>query len=250
VAIKNYNNECLMTKHTDRSSIPAINAADFPLSFPYFTSGPIVISAYLGKRNKRRPAFGVVQAWRVDRDRYVILDQFRGRLKSKELEDVLNEYIEVCRPVAVLLAGTRGNQAFFAKIADRHPHVVHAIEWPDPDGAVAWLRALAEVIVGKRISIPADAPWRDVFVRQLCALPKSKSKALVRATMQFVVHAHYFAVPAKTERRFIAAGMAGYRAVVVDRQPGEGPGLGSDGREADKRSLTGPIFDIKTEVIY
>jgi len=61
---------------------------------------------------------------------------------------------------------------------------------------------------------------------------------------------HYFAVPAKTERRFIAAGMAGYRAVVVDRQPGEGPGLGSDGREADKRSLTGPIFDIKTEVIY
>ncbi len=238
-----------MSTNAEALSLPLIKAADFPVSFPDFTSGPIVISAYLGKRKKRRPAVSVVQAWRVDGERYVILDQFRGRVKSKELEDVLNECIEVCRPAAVLLAGAPGNRAFLTKIAHGRPHVVHVIE-QDPDGAAAWRRALAKVIVGKRISIPADAPWRDVFVRQLCALPNSKSKALVRATMQFVAHAHYFAVPAKTERRFIAAGMAGYRAVVLDRQPGQGPGMCSDGREADKRSLTGPIFDIKTEVIY
>jgi hypothetical protein len=231
-------------------TLPAINSADFRVAFAASTSAPKVVSAYLGGRKNGRRAVSVVQAWSVVGEHYVILDQFRGRVKSKELEDILNEYIEVFQPSAMLVPGAQSDRALLAKIAHRHPHVVHAIEWPDPDSAVAWLRALAEVIVGKRISIPADAPWRDVFVRQLCALPKSKSKALARATMQFVVHAHYFAVPAKTERRFIAAGMAGYRAVVVDRQPGERPGLGSDGREADKRSLTGPIFDIKTEVIY
>ena len=231
-------------------SLPQINAADFPACFSNFTHGAIVLSAYLGGRKKPRPAVSVIQAWRVVADGYVILDQFRGRTKSKELEDALNTYIELFRPAAVLLAGAPGNRARIAKIACQHRHLVHAIEPPDPDGAVVRLRALAEVIVGRRISIPADAPWRDVFVRQLCALPRSKSKALVRATMQFVAHAHCFAVPAPTERRAIAAGMVGHRPVTVARQPGEKPGLCSNGREATRRSWTGPIFHIKTEVIY
>ena len=44
--------------------------------------------------------------------------------------------------------------------------------------------------------------------------------------------------------------MIGFRAVTVDRQPGEQPGLCATGREAIMRRLAGPVFHIKTEVIY
>jgi len=238
-----------MKRHMRALNLPAISSAVFPIAFAKSKPAPIVISAYLGKRRKRRPGFSVVQAWCVTGKQHGMLEQFRGRAEFEKLEDILNEYIELFRPAAVLATSAPGNPALIAKIAYQLPHLVHAIE-PDRDSEAAWLRALTDVVVGKRISIPAGAPWRDVCVQQFRDLPASKSKALVRAAMQFVAHAHYFTAPATTERHTIAAGVAGLRAMTVDRQPGERPGLCSDGRDITKRSLAGPIFHITTEVIY
>ena len=144
--------------------------------------------------------------------------------------EALNLYIKLFRPVAVLATSASDNGALIAKVAHRHPHLVRAIEPPDRDGAIVCQRAFAELVVGQRIAVPADAPWREVFLRQLCELPESQSKALVRAAMQFVAHAHCFSVPATTQRRAIAAGVIGHRVVTVDGQRGERPGLCSDGR--------------------
>jgi len=245
----NYGNKSLVTTNTDPLNLPAIRESDFPAPFPDWRPGPIVISAHLGKPKKRQPGVSVIQAWRLGSERYVLLEQFRGSAESEELEDILNEYIELFRPASVLAGNTSGNRALIAKIVHLHPHLVHATE-PDRSCEAASLRALAEAIVGKRISIPTDAPCRDVCVRQLCALPASSSKALVRAAMQVVAYAHYFTMPAPTERRAMAAGVVGLHAVSVDRRWGEKPGLCSNGREITKRSLTGPVFNITTEVIY
>ena len=73
--------------------------------------------------------------------------------------------------------------------------------------------------------------------------------------MQFVAHADEFVVDefaaphAAPEKPGIAAAMIGSRAVSVDRQPGDQPGLCATGRKSIARRLAGPVFRITTEVI-
>lgn len=145
------------------------------------------------------------------------------------------------------------------RLVRRHPRLVKAVE-ADREAEDAQLHAFFDVVIERRISFPAEAAWRDLCVRQFCAVAKGKVSAAVRSAMQVVAHAHHFTMPTAhprrcavsgaTERPTIAAGMIGFRAVTVDRQPGERPGLCATGREAIMRGLTGPVFQIKTEVIY
>lgn len=237
--------------HTRAAKPTAISAADFPVPSSITKPGPTVLSIYLGKTAKpSRPQPGVLQAWRLARRQYVLLEQIRGRLESGELRSLLDEFIEAFGPVAVLVGGGRGNPALVARIASRYPNLVRRVQ-TDSGAKNVQVSALAAVIVNERIAIPADAPWRDRCVRRFCAISESKLNAQVRAAMQFVAHADEFAAPpAAIEKPAIAAGMIGFRAVTVDRQPGERPGLCSTGREAIMRRLAGPVFQIKTEVIW
>lgn len=146
-----------------------------------------------------------------------------------------------------------------AKLVHRHPHLVKAVE-ADCGSEDAQLRAFFDVVIERRISLPAEAAWRDLCVQQFCAAAKGKFSAAVRGAMQIVAHAHHFtvptshprrlAVPGTTERPAIASRMVGFRAVTVDRRRDERPGLWSAGHETTNRSFTGPIFHITTEVKY
>ncbi|MGB7098623.1 MAG: hypothetical protein WBD95_07630 [Xanthobacteraceae bacterium] len=253
-----------MTGNIHALDLPAITAGDFPSSV-YDTSvcdsnsAPIVISAYFGKSSDRRPAVSVIQAWSVGADQYVILDQFRGRADRDELEGTLERYVELFSPAAILAASAPGGRALIARIAHQHPHLIHPIE-RDRDSEAARLRALVNVVILKRICIPARAPWRELYLRQFCAVSKGKLRAAVRAAEQIVTHAHRFTVPTAHARRFaapatierpaVAVGRTRLSVMTLDRHPGQESGLCSTGREAIMRRLAGPILHIKTEVIY
>ena len=156
-------------------------------------------------------------------------------------------FIEVFRPAAVLVGGARCNAAPIARIARRYPHLVQALE-PDRSSKDEMLRALADAFIKKRVTLPADAPWRDRCVEQFCAIRQGKLSVAVRAAMQFVAHCPQFAAPAAIEKPGIAAAMIGFRAVTIERKPGE-PGLCASGRDAIIRRLTGPVFHIDVKVI-
>ena len=245
-----------MKRHNFTLDRPAITADDFPLTLPRWTSAPFVLSAYVGKSEEH---FSVLQAWRVTRDRYDLLDQFRERTEFDDFQDRLDEDIELYRPAAVLASSAPEGKALMARLLRRHPHLVEVVE-VDRGSEDAQLRALFEAVIERRISFPAEAPWRDLCVRQFCAAPKGKFRAAVRGAMQVVSHAHHLMVPTAhlrrcaapgvTERPAIAARMVGFRAVTVDRRHGERPGLWSAGHETANRLLGGPILHISTEVKY
>lgn len=247
------------TDHTRAAKPTAIRAADFPIPSSIAKPGPTVLSIYVGKTAKVRrpqPGVSVIQAWRLAREQYVLVEQVRERLEFDELQSLLEEFIDAFDPVAVLVGGARGNAALVARIASRYPNLVRRVQ-ADSAAQNAQLRALAAVIVNKRIAIPADAPWRDRCIRRFRAISEGKLNAQARAAMQVVAHADEFvahvdeftAPQAAPEKPGIAAGMIGFRAVSVDRQPGEQPGLCATAREAIVRRLAGPAFRIKTEVI-
>ena len=234
----------------------AITAAHFPFTLPGRTSAPFVLSAYVGKSERH---FSVVQSWRVTPDRYDLLDQFRKRTEFGDFQDHLDEYIALYDPAAVLASSAPGRKAPMLRLVRRHPRLVKAVE-ADREAEDAQLHAFFDVVIERRISFPAEAAWRDLCVRQFRAVAKGKVSAAVRGAMQVVAHAHHFTMPTAhprrcalagaTERPTIAAGMIGFRAVTVDRQPGERPGLCATGREAIMmRRLAGPVFHITTRVI-
>lgn len=142
------------------------------------------------------------------------------------------------------------------KITNQYPHLIHAIE-RDCELEVARLRALVDVIILQQICIPECAPWRELYLRQFCAVSKGKLRAAVRAAEQVVAHAHHFtvpttharrlAVPDATERPAVAVGLTSSSVMTVYRHPGQEPGLCSTGR---MRRLAGPVLHIKAEVIY
>ncbi len=233
---------------------PAITAAHFPFTLPGRTSAPFVLSAYVGKTERH---FSVVTSWRGTPDRSARHAPCRQRTEFGDFQDRLDEYIALYGPAAVLASSAPVGKALMARLIHRHPHLVKAVE-ADLGSEEAQLRAFFDVVIERRISFPAEAAWRDLCVRQFCAVAKGKVCAAVRGAIQVVAHAHQFtmptaqprrcAVPGATERLTIAAGMIGFRAVTVDRQPGERPGLCSTGREAIARRLAGPVFHIKTEI--
>ncbi|MGB7100283.1 MAG: hypothetical protein WBD95_16170 [Xanthobacteraceae bacterium] len=240
--------------------LPAITAGNFPSSihdvFLYNSnSAPIVISAYFGKSSERRSSVSAIQAWRLARRQYTLLEQVRGRLNTGELRSLLDEFVEAFGPVAVLVGGGRRNPALVARISSRYPNLVRRVQ-ADSAAQNGQLRALAAVIVNKRIAIPADAPWRDRCVRRFCAISEGKLNAQILAAMQFVARADEFvahvdeftAPQAAPEKPGIAAAMIGFRAVTIEAKPGE-PGLCASGRDAIIRRLTGPVFHIDVKVI-
>ncbi len=113
------------TTHQTRAAKPtAIRAADFPVPLSIATPGPTVLSVYVGKPAKvrrPRPGVSVIQAWRLARQQYFLVEQVRERLKSGELWSLLDEFSDAFDPVAVLVGGGRGNPALVARIQGRYP---------------------------------------------------------------------------------------------------------------------------------
>jgi pimeloyl-ACP methyl ester carboxylesterase len=240
-----------MTNHIRSRTPTECNATHFPFAWPAMRPAPIVLSVYVGKTAKpsRSQPVSVIQAWRLAREQYTLLEQVRERLEFNELQSLLDEFIDAFDLAAVLVGGARWNAALVARIASQYPNLVRRVQ-ADGGAEEAQLRALAAIIVNKRVAIPAEAPWRDLCVRRFCAISQGKLNAQVRAAMQFVDHAHEFAaLAAPIEKPGIAAAMIGSRSVAIGDVWGE-PGVCANGREAIMRRLTGPILHITTKVIY
>jgi hypothetical protein len=155
----------------------------------------------------------------------------------------------------MLVERAANGHALISDLARRFPRLVHPV---DPHGRSKTARFLvhAGTILSRRLCLPASAVWRNAYVREFCDFPKGTFSDQVDATTQLLDHASDFlaSLPSASQcERGIAATGSG-RAVQAAPSPnGERGFVGttmSHGRAAGSGSSAGPIFKIKTEVIY
>lgn len=247
--------EMLYQQDVASLALPAINANHFP-SFiadsPSF--GPIVLSVDAGVSDRPRSSYSVIQVWRVTPTDYLLLDQFREQTDFVGLREAIRRYRKILRPTAILIERAANGHALIADLVRKHGQLI----WPiDLDGRSKSARLYAHggTIIARRIRLPAQAPWRDCFVREFCEFPNGKFTDQVDATTQFLDHADQFAGMSTTPHggpgiasdwsgRMVKAAAPGGndRAVIVALRYG---------RPIGSRSISaGPVMHIKTEVKY
>jgi predicted phage terminase large subunit-like protein len=232
--------------------LPTITTAHFP-SFVEPLAGPTVLSIDPGVSDRRTSAYSVVQAWRMTAERFFLLDQFRDQVDFALLRDQVRRFRKKYRPVAILVERAANGHALISELSRKCPKLLRPIELSGRSKS-ARLLPHANTILSKRICLPAEAPWRNEFVREFCDFPKGKYSDQVDATTQLLDHAGEFTNTAhfKSGESAIAACSSG-QVVNFARSQGRERGIAAGalyGRPIGSGVPQGPIFSIKTEVKY
>jgi predicted phage terminase large subunit-like protein len=234
--------EMLYQQDCDAQTLPAIRADHFPTITELMPpSAPIVLSVDAGAASGRRSAFSVIQAWRVGVDRYYLIDQFREQCDYSVLRDNLRRFRKRYRPVAILIERAANGNALISDLARKHSY--SELLMPiDPDGRSksARLRVHAETIIGKRIYLAADVPWRDDFVSEFVKFPHGAFTDQVDATTQLLDHASEFiGLKQRPQAGLMVVGLNSSGRIMTmpssfdSREPGLCAGRHSDGRPID-----------------
>ena len=244
----------LYQQDAESQGLPPIAAGCFPVvSETLSIRGPIVLSVDPGVSSRRTSAFSIIQAWILTRDRYVLLDQFRDQIDFTGLRDAMRRFRRKYRPVAILVERAANGHALISDLTRKYAHLVRPID-PDGRSKSVRLRAHADIILSRRVCLPAQAPWREQFVQEFCEFPKGKFTDQVDATTQLLDHADQFVGMAALSfgERAIAASASG-RAVNSSPSQGRERGIVAAtlyGRPISSRPFSGPIMSIKTEIKY
>jgi predicted phage terminase large subunit-like protein len=249
--------EMLFQQDIDAQALPAIRAGNFG-SFTASTprDGPIVLSVDPGVTNRKRSAYSVVQVWQLANGNYYLLHQFRDQIDFVGLRDVLRKFRKWCRPVAVLIERAANGHALISDLTRKFGKLIIPVE-PDGRSKAARLGRHAALIIGKRIWLPANAEWRDDFINEFVAFPKSKFTDQVDATTQFLDHAAEFARRQPTPPGGVAAAVTGAgqtrmttTSTAHNRERGIAMAVRGNGQPIAGNQRRVPVISVKGRVIY
>jgi predicted phage terminase large subunit-like protein len=248
--------DMLYQQDVDAIALPAIRPDHFgsftPSTLPY---GPIVLSVDPGQTNRRRSAYSVIQVWQLANCNYYLLHQFREQIDFVELRDMVRFFRKRCRPVAILIERAANGPAL---ISERRRKFGQLIIPVDPDGRskAARLGRHADLIIGKRIWLPAGAEWRDDFINEFVKFPNSTFTDQVDAVTQLLDHAAEFAArepmpPAGIAAVVNSAGQARTTTSTAhNRERGTAAAVRGNGQPITSNQRRVPVLSVKGEVIF
>jgi predicted phage terminase large subunit-like protein len=244
----------LYQQDADSQALPTITADHFPCfgEWPAF-SGPIVLSVDPGVSARNTSAYSVLQTWLLTPEHFFLLDQFREQVDFIGLRERISRFRRRYQPQAILVERAANGHALISDLARKFPRLVHPV---DPDGRSKTTRFLmhAETILSRRLCVPASAVWRNAYVREFCDFPKGTFSDQVDATTQLLDHASDLLVrlPSAGQcERGIAVTGSGRSVQAAPSRDGERGFVGTTiPRGRGRGSSAGPIFKIKTDVIY
>jgi hypothetical protein len=144
---------------------------------------PGVMSIDTGEAMGQHNSHSVAQVWHVAPDRYVLDDQWRGQVSYSELRSTCRDLIRRHRPAVVLIEQAGSGRALASDL--RKNRSLQVIEMLPRESKLERLRAHIDVILGRKIALPADAPWRHGYVAEFVDFPKLTTDQ-VDATTQFL----------------------------------------------------------------
>ncbi len=233
--------ELLYQQDCDAQALPAFCPDHFATITELMPRpAPIVLSVDAGTTQGQKNAFSVVQVWRVGVMRFYLLDQFREQCDYSELRNAVNRFRKRYRPAAIVIERAANGNALIADLSRKHRDLVMPVD-PDGRSKSARLRAHAETIIGGRIHLPADDPWRDAYVAEFVEFGSNKFTDQVDATTQMLDHADELA---RLEPRpapcgaVLVGGSIMRQSRIIPPSTQSTPGLIA-GRHSDGRPITG-----------
>ena len=180
---KSSNFRALYQQDPSATGLPEIEPRHFALAPRGLNfDRPVVMSIDTGEALGLRNSHSVVQVWQVAPDRYILTDQWRDRVAYGELRSACKTLIVRHRPTVVLIERAGSGRALASDLANRSLDV---IELTPHESKLERLRTQIDVILGKKIALPADAPWRHAYVKEFVEFPRLGTDQ-VDATTQFL----------------------------------------------------------------
>ena len=251
--------EMLYQQDCDLQALPAISDEHFPIISELMPrSAPVVLSVDAGVTKRATSAFSVIAAWRLDADRYYLIDLFREQCDYSDLRREVRRFYSRYRPVAILIERAANGHALISELSRKNKQIAKLVIPINPDGRSksARLRVHAETIIAKRIHLPADVSWRDDFVAEFVEFPHGKFTDQVDATTQFLDHASELAgLKARPAGGMASAGFnsGGQNKTIspsIGSEPGRAAGTHSDGRPFTSGHSNVPFPSINVKVRY
>jgi predicted phage terminase large subunit-like protein len=165
--------------------LPRLTANHFSTVDPSAVEdSPVVLSIDPGQELGEKNSFGVIQVWRPRGNEYFLQDQWRARASYKDLKFAAKQFIRSLRPSAVLIEKVGAGLALLSDIEPRS--WMSVVPVVPRDSKTDRLRRHAATIQARKISLPANAPWRNDFVQEFIDFPGGKFTDQVDATTQFL----------------------------------------------------------------
>ena len=181
---KSRNFRALYQQDPGASGLPEIEPRHFalaPRSLDF--DWPVVMSIDTGEALGLRNSYSVIQVWQVAADRYILADQWRDQVAYGDLRSACKSLLRRHRPTVVLIERAGSGRALASDLTEKRS--LELIEVTPRNSKLERLRAHIEVILGKKIALPADAPWRHSYVKEFVEFPRVGTDQ-VDATTQFL----------------------------------------------------------------
>ncbi len=180
---KSSNFRALYQQDPSATGLPAIEPRHFALAPRGLNfDRPVVISIDTGEALGLHNSYSVVQVWQVAPDGYILSDQWRDRVAYGELRAACKTLIGRHRPTVVLIERAGSGRALASDLASRS---LDLIEVTPHESKLERLRTQIDVILGRKIALSADAPWRHAYVKEFIEFPRLGTDQ-VDATTQFL----------------------------------------------------------------
>jgi predicted phage terminase large subunit-like protein len=165
----------------------------------------VVLSIDPGQKGGPSNSFSVIQAWAVQGNVYMLLNQWRQQAIYTEFRDAARLFIRKYRPSAVVIEATGQGPALSSDI--RPQNGMEVVQLSPTENKVERLRQQSHIIRSGRVRLPEDAPWQEDLLSEVTLFPFAEFDDQVDAMTQFLdwISAHPDVQPRPS--RAIAAGV-------------------------------------------
>ncbi len=178
--------ETLYQQNPGRNERLRLKANNFPnfVRSPARSGLPTVLSIDPGQRGGPTNSFSVIQAYAIDGQTYLLVDQWRKQTSYKKFRKAVRRRIAKYRPGAVVIEATCQGPALKSEISDQRGMDVVMVT--PAKSKIERLREHLHLIRAGRVQIPQDAVWREDFLGEAVLFPYGGHDDQMDALSQFL----------------------------------------------------------------
>src|SRR5262249_37672281 len=209
----------------------------------------VILSIDPGQKGGPSNSFSVVQAWAVQDNAYLLLDQWREQTSYRDFRSAVQSFIRKYRPSAVLIEDTWHGPALCSEIRPQNGMAMFLVT--PRESKIERLRKHRRIVRRRVVHLPQDATWRQDFLNEAILFPYGEYDDQMDALSQFLEWIINNPTPPKRPPMAVVQGVDSQgRPLQVPRQraliqtKGAAIALGSG------TALNGPFAQPKTWVQY
>jgi phage terminase large subunit-like protein len=142
-----------------------------------------IISVDPAQKDGEHNSHNVIQAWATDGARHFLIDQWCRRARYKKLKKAFWKFAKRYPASAILIEDTASGSALIDDVSGDLGRWLHPITPKKGRSKIQRLYDVADMIVGRKILLRADAEWTEQYVQEFLLLPRRGSDSVDATTM-------------------------------------------------------------------